>query len=68
MSKDNKTKLRADYRQHSDNQHPKRGKFSVIGFISIMACLLMLLLIASCERVNVQTITKSKVTNHASLK
>lgn len=68
MSKDNKTKLRADHGQHRGNQQPKRGNPSFIGFMSIMACLLMLLLIASCERVNVQTITKSKVTNHASLK
>lgn len=55
MTKDNKDKLKADHGQRSGNQQPKRGKFSVIGFMSVMACLLMLLLIASCQPVNVQT-------------
>ena len=68
MTNDNKTNLKVDHGQHSGNQKPKRGKFSVIGFISVMACLLMLLLIASCQPVNVQTLIKSKVNNHASLK
>ena len=65
MTKDNRTNPKANHGQHSGNQKPKRGKFSVIGFMSVMACLLMLLLIASCQPVNVQTLTKSKVTNHA---
>ena len=51
----------------NDNK-PKRGNRGLIGFMSIMACLLMLLLIASCQPVNVQTLTQSKVNNHASLK
>ncbi|WP_413501065.1 hypothetical protein [Psychrobacter maritimus] len=68
MSKDNKTNLKADHGQHSGNQPPKQSKHSFIGFMSIMACLLMLLLIASCQPVNVQTLIKSKVNNHASLK
>ena len=58
MTSDNKTNLKASHGQHSDSQQPKRGNRSVIGFISIMACLLMLLLIASCQPVNVQTLTK----------
>ncbi|WP_201532161.1 hypothetical protein [Psychrobacter sp. LFX-11D] len=65
MTKDNRTSLKADHGQHSGNQKPKRGKFSVIGFISVMACLFLLLLIASCKPVNVQTLTKIKVTNYA---
>ncbi|MFK3989632.1 hypothetical protein ACI2JM_04870 [Psychrobacter sp. NPDC064578] len=65
MSKDNKTNLKADHGQHSGNQPPKQSKHSFIGFMSIMACLLMLLLIASCQPVNVQTLTKIKVTNYA---
>lgn len=52
----------------TNDNRTKRGKRSVIGFISVIACLFMLLLITSCQPVNVQTITKSKVTNHASLK
>ena len=65
MSKDNKTNLKADHGQHRDSQQPKQSQHSFIGFLSIMACLLMLLLIASCQPVNVQTLTKLKVTNHA---
>ncbi|MGP5132733.1 hypothetical protein ACTXKV_00665 [Psychrobacter cibarius] len=65
MSKDNKTNLKADHGQHSGNQPPEQSKHSFIGFMSIMACLLMLLLIASCQPVNVQTLTKIKVTNYA---
>ncbi|WP_440465344.1 hypothetical protein [Psychrobacter sp. ASPA161_6] len=65
MSNDNRTNLKADHGQHSGNQQPKRNKRNPIGFLSIMACLLILLLIASCQPVNVQTITKSKVDNHA---
>lgn len=65
MTNDNKTNLKVDHGQHSGNQKPKRGKFSVIGFISVMACLFLLLLIASCQPVNVQTLTKIKVTNYA---
>ena len=57
MSKDNRTHLKTDHRQHSDNQQPKR-KRSLIGFISIMACLIMLLLIASCQPVYPQTFSK----------
>ena len=48
MSNDNKTNLKADHGQHRDNQQPKR-KRSLIGFISIIACLIMLLLITSCQ-------------------
>jgi hypothetical protein len=65
MTNDNKTNLKADHGQHSGNQQPKRNKRNPIGFLSIMACLLILLLIASCQPVNVQTLTKLKVTNHA---
>lgn len=65
MTKDNRTSLKADHGQHSGNQPPKQSKHSFIGFMSIMACLLMLLLIASCQPVNVQTLTKIKVTNYA---
>lgn len=49
MSKDNKRNLKADHSQHSGNQQPKRCKFSFIGFMSVAACLIMLLLIASCQ-------------------
>ena len=65
MSNDNRTSLKANHGQHSGNQPPKQSKHSFIGFMSIMACLLMLLLIASCQPVNVQTLTKIKVTNYA---
>ena len=51
MSKDNRTSLKASHGQHSGNQKPRRGKFSVIGFISVMACLFLLLLTASCKPV-----------------
>lgn len=68
MTKDNRTNPKANHGQPSGNQKPKRGNRSVIGFISIMACLFMLLLITSCQPVNAQTITQSKVNNHASLK
>ena len=57
MSNDNKTSLKADHGQHSDNQQPKR-KRSLIGFVSIIACLIMLLLIASCQPVYPQTFSK----------
>ena len=65
MTNDNKSNLKADHGQHSGNQPPKQSKRSFTGFLSVMACLLMLLLIASCQPVNVQTFIKSKVTNHA---
>ena len=65
MSNDNRTNLKADHGQHSGNQPPKQSKHSFTGFLSVMACLLMLLLIASCQPVNVQTFIKSKVTTHA---
>ena len=65
MSNDNKTNLKANHGQHSDKQQPKR---SLIGFMSVIACLIMLLLITSCQPVNVQTLTKLEVINHASLK
>ena len=65
MTNDNKINLKADHGQHSGNQPPKKSKRSFTGFLSVMACLLMLLLIASCQPVNVQTFIKSKVTNHA---
>ena len=68
MSNDNKTNLKADHGQHSGNQPPEQSEHSFIGFISVMACLFLLLLIASCKPVNVQTLIKSKVNNHASLK
>lgn len=55
MTKDNRTNPKANHGQHSGNQQPKQSKRSFIGFISIMACLLMLLLIASCQPVKVQT-------------
>ena len=64
MSKDNRTHLKADHRQHSDNQQPKR-KRSLIGFISVVACLIMLLLIASCQPNHAQIFTKSEVISHA---
>lgn len=65
MTKDNRTSLKASHGPHSGNQPPKQSKRSFTGFLSVMACLLMLLLIASCQPVNVQTFMKSKVTNHA---
>ncbi|MGP5505119.1 hypothetical protein [Psychrobacter celer] len=65
MTKDNRTNLKADHGQHSGNQPPKQSKHSFIGFMSVMACLFLLLLIASCQPVNVQTLTKIKVTNYA---
>ena len=64
MSNDNKTSLKADHSQHSDNQQPKR-KHSLIGFMSIIACLIMLLLIASCQPNHAQTFTKLEVISHA---
>ena len=48
MSNDNKTRLKVNHSQHSDNQQPKR-KRSLIGFMSIIACLIMLLLVTSCQ-------------------
>lgn len=65
MTNDNRTSLKASHGQHSGNQPPKQSKRSFTGFLSVMACLLMLLLIASCQPVNVQTFIKSKVTTHA---
>ncbi len=48
----------------NDNKN-KRGNRGFIAFISVIACLFMLLLIASCQPINVQTLTKLEVTNHA---
>ena len=51
MTNDNRTSLKASHGAHNRTQPHKRGKFSVIGFISVMACLFLLLLIASCKPV-----------------
>jgi hypothetical protein len=51
MSNDNKDKLKADHGQHSDNQPAKR---SLIGFMSIIAVLIMLIFITSCQPVQAQ--------------
>lgn len=59
MSNDNKTSINTHHRQHSDNQRPKR-KRSLTGFISVIACLLILLLIASCQPVSPQIYTVSE--------
>ena len=64
MSKDNRTNPKAHHRQHSDNQQPKR-KRSIIGFISVVACLIMLLLIASCQPNHAQIFTELEVISHA---
>ncbi|HAM60517.1 MAG TPA: hypothetical protein DCP60_01585 [Psychrobacter sp.] len=63
MSKDNKISLKADHSQHSDNQHPKR-KRSIIGYISIIACLLMLLLATSCQPKHPQIFTQLEAISH----
>ena len=68
MTNYDRTKLRADHGQHSDTQNPKQSKRGFIFYMLLIAGVLMLLLLASCQPVNVQTITKSKVNNHASLK
>ena len=60
MSKDNKISLKAD---HSDNQHPKR-KRSIICYISIIACLLMLLLATSCQPKHPQIFTQLEAISH----
>ena len=65
MSKDNRTHLKAVHSQHSDKQHPKNNSRSFIGFLSIMACLIMLLLIASCQPKHAQTFTKLEVISYA---
>lgn len=64
MTNDNKPKLKADHRQHSDTQPPKQSKPSFIGFISIIAVFVMLLLIAACQPVNAHTFKSLEVTNH----
>lgn len=49
----------------ADNkQQPKQRKRSLIGYISIIACLIMLLLIASCQPKHPQTFTKLEVISH----
>ena len=63
MSKDNRTNPKAHHRQHSDNQQPKR-KRSLIGFISVVACLIILLLVTSCQPNHAKTFTKSEVISH----
>ncbi|WP_201604211.1 hypothetical protein [Psychrobacter immobilis] len=63
MSNDNRTNLKADHNQHSDNQHPKR-KRSIIGYISIIACLLMLLLAISCQPKHPQIFTQLEAISH----
>lgn len=64
MSKDNKRNLKADHGQHNGNQQPKRRKFSLISFMSVAACLITLLLIASCQPQHAQTFTELEVINH----
>ena len=64
MTKDNRTNLTASHGQHSGNHRPKRGKFSFIGFMSVIACLIMLLLITSCQPQHAQTFTELEVINH----
>lgn len=49
----------------TNDKKPKRG---LIGFMSVIACLFLLLLIASCQPTNAHTLTKLEVNNHASLK
>ncbi|WP_298970637.1 hypothetical protein [uncultured Psychrobacter sp.] len=63
MSKDNRTNLKANHSQYSDNQHPKR-KRSIIGYISIIACLLMLLLATSCQPKHPQIFTQLEAISH----
>lgn len=48
--------------EHKSND--KRGNSRFMGFISVMAVLVMLLLIASCQPVNVEALTKLEVSNH----
>lgn len=63
MSKDNRTNLKANHSQYSDNQQSKL-KRSLIGYISIIACLVMLLLATSCQPKHPQTFTKLDVISH----
>lgn len=64
MSKDNKANLRANHGQHSDKQQRKHNSRSFIGFMSIIACLIMLLLITSCQPKQAQTFTALEVISH----
>ena len=64
MSNDNKTSLKADHGQHSDKKHPKNNSRSFIGFISVIACLIMLLLITSCQPKHALTFTELEVMSH----
>ena len=68
MRKDNRTNLRADHGPHNRTQNPNQSKRGFMFYMLLIAGVLMLLLLAACEPVNIKTITKSKVTNHASLK
>lgn len=45
-------------------QQPKQRKRSLIGYISIIACLVMLLLATSCQPKHPQTFTKLEVISH----
>lgn len=65
MSKDNRTNLKAHHGQHSNKQPPKNNSRSFIGFISVIACLIILLLATSCQPNHAKTFTKSEVINHA---
>ncbi len=65
MSNDNRTSLKADHRQHSDNHKTKSSSHSYIGFISVMTVLVMSLLVPSCQPTNAQTSIKVEVNNHA---
>jgi hypothetical protein len=64
MSNDNRTNLKADHNQHSDKQQPKQRKRSIIGYISIIACLIMLLLATSCQPKHPQIFTQLEAISH----
>ena len=58
MSKDNKTKLRADHGQYSGNQQPKRSL--LIRFIIFMSWVIgigLLLSLVACQQAKVQGVT-----------
>ena len=50
MTNDNKDDLKADHSKHKAKQQPK---YSMTGLLSLTACLIMLLLIVSCQPVSV---------------
>tara|TARA_R100000935_G_scaffold14074_1_gene28354 strand:+ start:3803 stop:3958 length:156 start_codon:yes stop_codon:yes gene_type:complete len=49
----------------NDKPQTKRDKLGFIFYMLLLAGLMILLLLAACEPINVKTLIKLKVTNHA---